>query len=78
MRRIVMARVGEKGREQVKRRIDSARLTIDNELNTLRKTVDTTLEIKPVQAAVELVVGTIDNIGSFIRKQADLTRERAR
>lgn len=78
MRRIVMVRVGERGREQARRRVDAGRKLVDDEIATLRRAADELLEIAPVKATLDLVVGTIDNVANFIKKQAELTRERAR
>lgn len=79
MRRIVMAqRVGVKAREQTRRRVDATRKLVDDQIATLRRAADELLEIKPVGATLDLLVGTIDNTANFIKRQAELTRERAR
>lgn len=79
MRRIVMAqRVGVKAREQTRRRVDATRKLVDDQIETLRRAADELMEIKPVGATLDLLVGTIDNTANFIKKQAELTRERAR
>lgn len=58
--------------------MDSVKTTVDNEINTLRKTVDKALEIAPVQAMTDLIFGSINNVGNFIKKQAEITRERVK
>ncbi len=75
---MVQRRVGRRGREQVKRRADASRKLVDDEIATLRKAADELLDIAPVKAGLDLVVGSIDNVSKFIKKQADLTRERVR
>lgn len=79
MRRLIMARrVGEKAREQTRRRVDATRKLVDDQIETLRRAADELMEIAPVKATLDLVVGTIDNTANFIKRQAELTRERAR
>lgn len=79
MRRIAMAgKVGEKGRDQVRKRVDAGRALVDDQIGTMRKAADELMEIKPVKATLDLAVGTINNATNFVRKQLDLTRERAR
>lgn len=79
MRRIVMAqRVGETAREQTRKRVDATRKLVDDQIATLRRAADELMEIAPVKATMDLLVGTIDNTANFIKKQAELTRERVK
>ncbi len=78
MVRRMSRRVGGRGRAQVRKRADASRKLVDDEIATLQKVVDEVLDIAPVKATLDLVVGSIDNVSKFIKKQADLTRERIR
>lgn len=70
--------VGERGRQQTRKRVDAGRKLIDDQIKTLRKSTDELLDVAPVKSVVGLVAGTIDNLASFVKKQAELTRARVR
>lgn len=74
----MVGKVGEKGRVQTRKRVNAVTKLVDNEIATLRKSANELLGVAPVKSVVDLVVGTIDNTANFIKKQADITRERAR
>ena len=44
------------------------------EVQTGKNTLNDVVALRPVAAAVDVVVGTIDNIGSLIKTQAEITR----
>lgn len=74
----MVGKVGEKGRVQTRKRVNAVTKLVDSEIATLRKSANELLGVAPVKSVVDLVVGTIDNTANFIKKQADITRERAR
>ena len=75
---MVRKRMGEKGREQTRKRVKTVTKLVDDEIATLQKSANELLEIAPVKSVLDLMVGTINNTANFIKKQAELTRERAR
>jgi len=70
-----MAEVPTKVESKVKKRVDVTRSTMNREVDVVRSTVKDLVGIKPVQAVVELVADTIDNVGDWVKDQAKITRE---
>jgi len=44
------------------------------EVQTGKNTLNDVVALKPVAAVVDLVVGTVDNVGSLIKTQSEITR----
>lgn len=44
------------------------------EVQTGKNTLNDVVALRPVAAVVDVVVGTIDNVGSLVKTQAEITR----
>lgn len=59
----------------IQERVDATRDTVKKEVGIVRTFVQDIASLKPVKAVVDLGVNTLDNVGDFIKKQAEITRE---
>ena len=71
---IVMAAAVSKVDNNIKDRVRSVGSIVSKEMVTGSVVVTDLINIKPVTAAVDIVVGTLDNVGDFIKEQAEITR----
>jgi len=69
-----MAEVAGKVERNIRERVASARETASRQVEVVRTAVRELLSLKPVAATVDLVVDTIDNVGDFLKKQAEIFR----
>lgn len=47
---------------------------VSSEIQTGKNTLNDVTGLRPVAAVVDLVVGTIDNVGALVKTQAEITR----
>jgi hypothetical protein len=73
-----MAEVAEASYKTVesnlRQRSQNVMSVVGAELRTGKQTLNDVVALRPVAAIVDLVVGTVDNAGSFIKTQAEITR----
>lgn len=62
----------EKG---VKDRVDATRETAKKEVDVVKTFVEDIISLRPVKAVIDLGIDTLDNVGDFIKKQAEITRK---
>lgn len=62
----------------IQSRVDATRDTVKKEVDIVRTFVKDIASLKPVKAVIDLGVDTLDNVGDFIKKQAEITREWAK
>jgi len=67
--------VPSKAESKIRRRVDAIRSSVKREVDLARNTARDLVGLKPVQAGVELVAGTVDNLGDLVKEQAKITRE---
>jgi len=58
----------------LRQRSQNVMSVVGAELRTGKQTLNDVVALRPVAAIVDLVVGTVDNAGSFIKTQAEITR----
>ena len=58
----------------VKERARNVMNVVHAEVQTGKTTLGDITNLKPVAAVVDLVVGTIDNVGALVKTQAEITR----
>jgi len=59
----------------IKQRVDATKTLARTEINIVKTGVTDLIALRPVKAVVDVVIGTLDNAGDFIKKQAEITRE---
>lgn len=47
---------------------------VSSEIQTGKNTLNDVTGLRPVAAVVDLVVGTVDNVGALVKTQAEITR----
>jgi len=60
---------------KIKRRVDTTRDAVKREVDIARTFVRDVTGLKPVKAVIDVGVDTLDNIGDWLKRQAELTRE---
>lgn len=68
------AEVPKKVESGVKDRVDATRDTVKKEVEIVRTFVKDISTLRPVKAVIDLGVDTLDNIGDFLKGQAEITR----
>ena len=58
----------------VRERASNVIRVVGAEVQTGKNTLNDVTGMRPVAAAIDLVVGTIDNVGSLVKTQAEITR----
>jgi hypothetical protein len=66
--------VGETVTQNLKDRLGSLKTTVTEEVNVLKTSAGLLKEVKPVQAAVNLVQGTANVPFNGIKRQLEITR----
>jgi len=66
--------IPSKVESNIKERIDVSWSLVKEEIETVKTFVNDLMSLKPVKAFVDLTVDTMDNIGDFIKRQAEITR----
>ena len=72
---IVMAEAAvSKVESNVRERVTNMVHVVGAEVQTGKNTINDIAGLRPVAAVVDLVVGTIDNVGALVKTQAEITR----
>lgn len=66
--------VVSKVQSNVQQRISTTKSTVNAEMATVRQATSELTSLKPVPAVLDLVVGTLDNVSSGVKKQAAIAR----
>ena len=70
-----MVEIVDKVESNVKARVDATRDTLSKEVTTVKDAVKDVLGLRPVKGIVDLVANSIDNVGDFVKEQAEITRK---
>ena len=70
-----MPEIADKVESNVKARVDATRDVFSKEVTTVKDAAKDVLALKPVKGIVDLVANTIDNLGDFVKEQAEITRK---
>jgi hypothetical protein len=69
------AEVPPKVEAGVKSRVDATRDAVKREVDIVRTFVRDVAGLKPVKAVIDLGVDTLDNVGDWVKRQAEITRK---
>lgn len=69
-----MSEIPRKVESNIKERATSGRSTVNREVTIGKTAIRDLVSLKPVKMTIDFTVDTLDNIGDFIKKQAEITR----
>ena len=69
-----MSHIPGKVEGNVRARFESGKSTVSREVGIVKTFASDLLGLKPVKAVVDVTVDTLDNVGDFLKKQAEITR----
>ena len=69
-----MPEVGEKVKRNLKRRFVAVKALPKREVGIVKSAGRSLVSLKPVEAVVDLVADTVENVGDFVKEQAAVGR----